>query len=256
MESKSYELLHIPTIIRNRCKDLLETYVLSISDEEITLTSHPHHEDYRPLINLILDNETMPTLWKRLEKDDEVYLFLNSVINDSSSWSMVDRVPKSRQKALYSQTKKQLSKLIQITHESAEVRFATQMFFEEAFNNLLKEERYSSITYKKGARGVGERYFQFSDLIYEIIRTFDNYEEWFMSQKRNEDSAFPRKVNEVSSFRTYMTRNIAKEIERIYSKKNYALVADIINVMFPDLEPLTHEHVHKLLPKRKVPLKN
>jgi hypothetical protein len=244
------KLLHIPKEMRDQCQEILKNYVLSLSNEEILLTSHPFHEKYRPLVNLILDDITMPNLLSHLEKIGESSRFLISIINYSTFWCAVDKTPKNRQKELYLKTKKQLSKLIEKTHESAEVRHATQVFFEEAFNSLLKKEHYSNITYSKGSRFSGPRYLQFSELIMEMIKTFENYEESFLAQSSN-DSVIPRKLNEASSFRTYMTRSVAEEIERIYSKKSYALVADIINVMFPETEPLTHEHVQKLKPKKE-----
>lgn len=234
---------HVPTSIRDEANLALKNHIY----EEGTPFFHAF-EHYIALKNLLLDDVIMPNVWKELERIHASEGFFRRISNDICLWGMVDKTPFSEQAKIYNRIQNHIDKLIDLINKSGEVRYASQIFFEQAVHKLSKKEHYPTIDFKQINATNGMMFFDLSDLLSQYSEILENYEPSFCTpSNRSNSRIFPKKLNEGSSYRTYLVRCVSEIVENIFEQKRYSLVADIIQAMLPDSEPLTDDHIYKLL---------
>jgi hypothetical protein len=199
---------------------------------------------YMPIRHLIADDILMPTIWRNLGDKGVGLTFFLSLINDIGFWAMKDKMPPSEKKTLYESIDKNLSKLIDGLATSTDLQLDCQMFFEAAVYEL-SGQRIGAFIRQDAASEV--RVAHFINVLGRIKSGLLREETQIHGTKTKERSVYPRKMNEKSSFRTYLARCISGAIEELMGKKNPQMVVAVLQVMLDDPNGISEDHLRKIL---------
>lgn len=199
--------------------------------------SLPKNDDYLPALNLLNDKMVMKEIWEQLEKIDKASYFACSIINGISFWGVNDGQTPSETYQLYKSSQTHLKKFLKSITQSSDLLYNYQMCFERAFN---EERKYFQIDERTIIENT-----HFHLLIENIINQTNTWEK--SDFNKNKDSIYPRKMNEESAYRTYLVRLVHETFINIQKDITYGKIADIVNVMLPDIDGLDETHVRKLV---------
>lgn len=208
------------------------------------LQSTPFHDLYAPVRRLIFDDSLMPEIWSRLDQKEMGLAFLLSLINDISFWGMKDKTTPTESKILYEQVDKSLSRLVQAMASSADLQFDCQQLFELAVFDISGQKITKAI---KVNNTLEVNVVHFLDVLQKIRSGLLEIKNDREMAPEHTSSLYPRKMNEKSSFRTYLARCVYRSLEGLSDRKNLKTVADVLQVMLDDPEGISEDHLRKIL---------
>lgn len=200
-------------------------------------------DGYAPIRRIVFDESLMPKIWRKLQEKEASIKFLFSLVNDISFWMMKDKTAPSQKEKLYEAANKNISKLIDAIAASADLQFECQMLFEDAIYQFIGkrpvEVMQGNPSQIKAAHFLSVLQVMEKELAEITVEP--------PTPSDSIDSVYPRKMNEKSSFRTYLARCLSKSLEDIFGKRNPQMVVSILQVMLDDPDGISEDHLRKLL---------
>lgn len=202
-------------------------------------------EDYLPLKRLLTDDTVMPNVWNLLDKKGKAIEFYMKRLNAISFWMMADTMPLTEQKKHLLKAEKALHALYANIIPCAENQFFMQHCFENAMREYFHPQR---VPFNIIGQNNPERLsVHFISLLGKILNHFDEQKKYLLERQHQKDSNFPRKMNDKNAFRTYLVKGVSKDVKEFLGAKNYALVADIVQVMTDDSEGIGEDLISKIV---------